>query len=195
MPGSGKTTLTNLLAKRLDKKIITGDQYYDYILQNPQLTISRLFCKESNLGKDQFIPCLGSEEFIKNYGEQLFRDFEACVNIDLLEKNRLGKSLLDLGGKVFINTDVRKKLKELNYTSVYLHVDKDSLLERLIVNDNWKKRSVYRIAEEEGFGWKTRFLKDFEERNVSYKMADIIYSINSSELAEKTLSNILKLIK
>ena len=102
MPGSGKSTLGRLLAKRLDK------QFYD--------TDAEL---ERRLGVT--IPVIFELE-----GEPGFRDREAVI---VIEFAALSNVILATGGGAILRTPNREALKQ-NGTVLYLHATPDTLWER-----------------------------------------------------------------
>ncbi len=197
MPSSGKSTIAKIYGELLDKQILNCDDYYDKILNDPSCNLAKQFynLKFPENKNDEFIKCEnGSEQFIKHYGEDLFREFEEFVNIEILTKNINTDVILDLPGKIFMNEKIRKKLLELNYLSIYLNVDKDVLVKRLSNNNSWSKRSTYRIAEENGMGWQKLFEKDYQERCDVYAKADLNYPINNNENPEFTVRKLTRLV-
>ncbi|MCW3786444.1 shikimate kinase [Plebeiibacterium sediminum] len=197
MPSSGKSTIARLFSSMLNKKILECDQYYDQILNTPESDIAieyyRLRFPDQKDG--HFKKCSGSEDFIKEYGETLFRDYEEFLNIDILTKEETSDLILDLPGKIFMRENYRHKLKELGYISIFLNIDKDVLIDRLSYENSWAKRSIYKIAEENGYGWKNLFNDDYNIRFDTYNKADIVYTINNNEAPEKTVENLIDYIK
>jgi shikimate kinase len=102
MPGSGKSTLGRLLAKRLDKL------FYDTDVEI-----------ERHLGVT--IPVIFELE-----GEAGFRDREAAVLADFVVRTNV---ILATGGGAILRPENREKLKQ-NGTVLYLHATPETLWER-----------------------------------------------------------------
>lgn len=193
MPSSGKSTITSIFSLLLGKKTLSCDKYFDAIINNPSCNIAKKFyqLRFPQNSKPYFNKYNGSEEFIKHYGEKLFRDYEEYLNINILENKEINQLMIDLPGKIFMREKYRQKLKEKNCITIFLNVDQNILIKRLSYNKNWMLRSVYKIAEESGYGWQKRFNDDFNERYNIYSKADIIYTINEDESSSSSVSNII----
>jgi len=111
MMGVGKSTIGKKLAEKLKRKFVDIDKIIEI--------------KEKNTIKEIF----------ENKGENYFRKIEKKITLEELKKNNL---IIALGGGAFINTSIRKEIKN-SCLSFWLDLDIASLLLRL---KNVKKRPL-----------------------------------------------------
>ena len=111
MMGVGKSTIGRKLAKKLKRKFIDIDKIIEI--------------KEKNTIKEIF----------ENKGEHYFRKIEKKITLEELKKNNL---IIALGGGAFINTSIRREIKN-SCLSFWLDLKVESLLIRL---RNVKKRPL-----------------------------------------------------
>jgi len=112
MPGSGKTTVGEKLAKNIGFKFIDTDRYIEKTARKP---LSKIFKEE------------GEEEFKKIE--------EECI-LDMDLKNYV----ISTGGSVVLSPYLMSHLKKKNLT-VYLHCDYDTIEKRL-KKENLQRRTV-----------------------------------------------------
>ena len=103
MMGVGKSTIGKILAKKLKLKFIDIDRVIE---TREKSTISEIFKKK---------------------GEIYFRKIEKKITLDQLKKNN---SIIALGGGAFINTSIRREVKNTSI-SFWLDLDLENLLSRL----------------------------------------------------------------
>ena len=106
MMGSGKSSIGNLVSKKLDLPFIDIDSL---IVKNTGMSISEIF---------------------KKSGENYFRNLEEKITLKYLKKI---KNVIALGGGGFINTKVRKEILT-NHLSFWLNWDIQTLLLRIRKN-------------------------------------------------------------
>ena len=111
MMGVGKSTIGKILAKKLKLKFIDIDRVIE---TREKSTVSEIFKKK---------------------GEIYFRKIEKKITLDQLKKNN---SIIALGGGAFINTSIRREVKNTSI-SFWLDLDLENLLSRL---KNIKKRPL-----------------------------------------------------
>ena len=111
MMGVGKSTIGKILAKKLKLKFIDIDRVIE---TREKSTVSEIFRKK---------------------GEIYFRKIEKKITLDQLKKNN---SIIALGGGAFINTSIRREVKNTSI-SFWLDLDLENLLSRL---KNIKKRPL-----------------------------------------------------
>ena len=104
MMGSGKSSIGNLVSKRLDIPFIDID---NLIVTNTGMSISEIFEKK---------------------GEGYFRDLEEKFTLKSLKRI---KNVVALGGGGFINTKIRKEILA-NHFSFWLNWDESILIKRII---------------------------------------------------------------
>ena len=111
MMGVGKSTIGRKLAKKLKLKFVDIDEIIE--------------AKEKNIIKKIF----------ENKGENYFRKIEKTIILEELKKNNL---VIALGGGAFVDTSVRREIKN-SCISFWLDLNTTSLLLRL---KNAKKRPL-----------------------------------------------------
>ena len=156
MMGVGKTTIGKMLSKKLKLKFLDIDRIIEK--------------KEKNTIRDIF----------RNKGEEYFREIEKKITIEELNKK---KAVIALGGGAFINTFIRREVKNTSI-SFWLDLDTTSLLLRL---KNAKKRPLLNLNNLEQNVNKiySRRKKIYNESNFRVKCS----SINQEEIVD----NIIKL--
>ncbi|OUU07927.1 MAG: hypothetical protein CBB94_11945 [Gammaproteobacteria bacterium TMED34] len=107
MMGSGKSTIGNLLGKKLNVVLIDIDKKIEK-MQN--MKISQIF---------------------EQKGEAYFRELEFDVTIQYLKDNN---KIISLGGGAFINKELRKIIKHKSST-FWLQWNADTLIKRIKNND------------------------------------------------------------
>ena len=103
MMGSGKSSIGNLVSKKLDLPFIDID---NLIVEHTGMSISEIFEKK---------------------GEDYFRNLEEKITLKSLKKI---KNVISLGGGGFINTKIRKEIL-INHFSFWLNWDESILVKRI----------------------------------------------------------------
>jgi len=103
MMGSGKSSIGNLVSKKLDLPFIDIDSL---IVENTGMNISEIF---------------------KKRGEYFFRNLEEKITLKALKKI---KNVISLGGGGFINFKIRNEILA-NHFSFWLNWDESILLKRI----------------------------------------------------------------
>ena len=103
MMGSGKSSIGNLVSKKLDLPFIDID---NLIIQNTGMSISEIFSKK---------------------GQNYFRNLEEKITLKSLKKVR---NVISLGGGGFINDKIRKETLS-NHFSFWLNWDESILVKRI----------------------------------------------------------------
>ena len=119
MMGSGKSSIGNLVSKKLNLPFIDIDSL---IVENTGMSISEIFEKK---------------------GENYFRNIEEKITLKCLKKI---KNVISLGGGGFINTRIRKEILS-NHFSFWLNWD-DSILIRRIKGSK-KRPLVFKSTDQE----------------------------------------------
>jgi shikimate kinase len=119
MMGSGKSSIGNLISKKLDLPFIDIDSL---IVENTGMRISEIFEKK---------------------GESYFRNLEEKITLKCLKKM---KNVISLGGGGFVNTKIRKEILN-NHFSFWLNWD-DSILIKRIKNSK-KRPLVFKSTDQE----------------------------------------------
>ena len=119
MMGSGKSSIGNLVSKKLDVPFIDVDSL---IVENTRMSVSEIFEKK---------------------GENYFRNLEEKITLKCLKKIR---NVISLGGGAFINANIRKEILA-NHFSFWLNWD-DSILIRRIKNSK-KRPLVFKSTNQE----------------------------------------------
>ena len=103
MMGSGKSSIGNLVSKKLDLPFIDIDSL---IIENTGMSISEIFEKK---------------------GEDYFRNLEEKITLKCLKKI---KNVVSLGGGGFINTKIRKEILN-NHFSFWLNWEESIIVKRI----------------------------------------------------------------
>ena len=119
MMGSGKSSIGNLVSKKLDLPFIDID---NLIVENAEMSISEIFEKK---------------------GEVYFRNLEEKITLKTLKKIKV---VISLGGGGFINAKIRKEILS-NHFSFWLNCNESTLIKR--IKDNKKRPLAYKSTEQE----------------------------------------------
>ena len=119
MMGSGKSSIGNLISKKLDLPFIDVDSL---IVENAGMSISEIFEKN---------------------GENYFRNLEEKITLKCLKKI---KNVISLGGGGFINTKIRKEVLT-NHFSFWLNWDESILIKR--IKGSKKRPLVFKSTDQE----------------------------------------------
>ena len=119
MMGSGKSSIGNLVSKKLNLPFIDIDSL---IIENTGMSISEIFEKK---------------------GEKYFRNLEEKITLKCLKKI---KNVISLGGGGFINTKIRKEIL-INHFSFFLNWDDSILIGRIISSK--KRPLVFNSTDQE----------------------------------------------
>ena len=119
MMGSGKSSIGNLVSKKLDLSFIDIDSV---IIKNTGMSISEIFKKK---------------------GEVFFRDLEEKITLKSLKKT---KNIISLGGGAFINNKVRKEILT-NHFSFWLNWEDLILIKR--IRDSKKRPLAFNLSDRE----------------------------------------------
>jgi shikimate kinase/shikimate kinase/3-dehydroquinate synthase len=103
MMGSGKTSIGQLISKKLNLKFVDIDHLIEEELS---MSISEIFT-------------------IK--GEKFFRDFEEKITLKILKKKEV---VVSLGGGAFLNKKIRTEILN-NHLSIWLKLDIKTLIKRI----------------------------------------------------------------
>ena len=119
MMGSGKSSIGNLISKKLDLPFIDVDSLIE---ENAGMSISEIF---------------------KKNGENYFRNLEEKITLKCLKKI---KSVISLGGGGFINSKIRKEVLT-NHFSFWLNWDESILIRR--IKGSKKRPLVFKSTDQE----------------------------------------------
>jgi len=119
MMGSGKSSIGNLVSKKLDLPFIDID---NLIVKHAGMSISEIFEKK---------------------GEDYFRNLEEKITLKSLKKI---KNVISLGGGGFINTKIRKEII-MYHCSFWLNWDESILVKR--IKDSKKRPLAYKSTDQE----------------------------------------------
>ena len=119
MMGSGKSTVGNLVSKKLNLNFFDID---NEIENKTKMKIKDIFEKK---------------------GETFFRNLEEKMSISVLSKN---KGVVSLGGGAFLNKNIQKEILE-NHLSVWLKWDDTTLIKR--IKNSKKRPIASKLNDEE----------------------------------------------
>ena len=119
MMGSGKTSIGNIISKKLKLKFIDIDQIIE---------------KELNMK----IP-----KIFETKGEKYFREVEERITLKMLKKQKI---VISLGGGSFLNREIRKEILK-NHISFWLNWKSETLISRIY--NNTKRPLVFKATKNE----------------------------------------------
>ena len=119
MMGSGKSSIGNLVSKKLNIPFIDID---NLIVQSTGMSILEIFEKK---------------------GEEYFRNLEEKITLKCLKKI---KNVISLGGGGFINNKIRKEILT-NHFSFWLNWDESILIKR--IKDSKKRPLAFNATDQE----------------------------------------------
>ena len=119
MMGSGKSSIGNLVSRKLDIPFIDIDSL---IVENTGMSILEIFEKK---------------------GESYFRNIEEKITLKSLKKI---KNVVSLGGGAFINPTIRKEIL-LNHLSFWLNWDESILIKR--IKNSKKRPLAFKSTDQE----------------------------------------------
>ena len=119
MMGSGKSSIGNLISKKLNIPFIDIDSL---IVENVGMSISEIFEKK---------------------GEDYFRNLEEKITLKNLKKI---KNVVSLGGGGFINAKIRKEVIS-NHFSFWLNWDESTLIKR--IKNSKKRPLAFKLSDQE----------------------------------------------
>ena len=119
MMGSGKSSIGNLISKKLNIPFIDID---NLIVENAGMSISEIFEKK---------------------GEDYFRNLEEKITLKNLKKI---KNVVSLGGGGFINAKIRKEVIS-NHFSFWLNWDESTLIKR--IKNSKKRPLAFKLSDQE----------------------------------------------
>ena len=119
MMGSGKSSIGNLISKKLDLPFIDVDSL---IVENAGMSISEIF---------------------KKNGEHYFRNLEEKITLKCLKKI---KNVISLGGGGFVNSKIRKEVLT-NHFSFWLNWHESILIRR--IKGSKKRPLVFKSTDQE----------------------------------------------
>jgi len=119
MMGSGKSSIGNLVSKKLNVPFIDIDSL---IVENVGMSVSQIF---------------------EQKGENYFRNIEEKITLKSLKKI---KNVVSLGGGAFINAKIRKEIL-LNHFSFWLNWDESILIRR--IKSSKKRPLAFKSTDQE----------------------------------------------
>ena len=119
MMGSGKSSIGNLVSKKLNLPFIDIDSL---IVENTGMSVSEIFEKK---------------------GEDYFRNLEEKITFKCLKKI---KNVVSLGGGGFINAKIRKEILS-NHFSFWLNCNESTLMKR--IKGSKKRPLAFKLTDQE----------------------------------------------
>jgi len=129
LPAVGKSALSDELLNLVEKKTgveiesVSSNLKFRAVRKDKNHPVTKKFMKENNIPDADFPLLIKTNDFIKKYGEPLFRDLESAVILDMLEKGEFDGKVPNLGGKAMLHPKTAAAFKEKGYDVVYLKAD------------------------------------------------------------------------
>ncbi len=182
VPGAGKTSVMNFIGSLLDKAVVITDQRFDKERADVNGNMTQNYIKAAKSGYNGREPVdvdasklSNPEDFIGNYGNDRFRDYEDLLVRFMFENGEFDNKFLDLSSSFYLREENRKLLKNKNITVIHLDTPQRKV-EKNLIDDTFKNES--RVLEG----------KPIARATLQAKIDNMILSIpsNLSE-AEKSL--------
>lgn len=129
LPAVGKSTLSDEFCRIIEKhtgvKIVSvsSDLKFRAVRKDPNHHVIKKFMKEYKIPESDFHLLIKTNDFVKKYGEKIFRDLESAIIIDMLENGEFDGKIPNLGGKAMIHPKTAKAFKDKGYNVIYLKAD------------------------------------------------------------------------
>ncbi len=129
LPGVGKSTLSDELARiakektGVEIKAVSSDIKFHNIRTDRNNPVVQKFMQDHNIPESDFPLLIKTNEFIKKYGDPVFRDLESDVILDMLAKGEFDGQIPNLGGKAMLHPKTAAAFKEKGYKVVYIKTD------------------------------------------------------------------------
>lgn len=126
LPGVGKSTLSDELCKiakedvNVELESVSSDLRLRDVRRDPNHPVVKKFMKEHHIPDSDFPLLIKTNDFIKKYGEQTFRDLESDVVIDMLNRGEFEGKIPNLGGKAMLHKKTAEAFKKKGYHVIYL---------------------------------------------------------------------------
>lgn len=192
LPGVGKSTTVQKCAELLRSRGIACDiKSTDDIIKKrfkPGDPVIKQFeaAKGIRIPPEVFAMEKPSSGFILEFGEEpLYRDLEEMFVADIMRNAESADTLFDLGGKAPLRTGVIDSLRARRIIPIFLYAEHETIVARLRLDDNWKKRGNYLITG--ALGWESLARQHREERLTRYiNNALIVISVDALTPAQLT---------
>ncbi len=137
LPGVGKTTLSDEIARLAKEKTgieletVSSDMKFRAVRKDKNHPVTQKFMKENNIPESDFPLLIKTNDFIKKYGEPVFRDLESAVILDMLEHGEFEGKIPNLGGKAMLHEKTAAAFKQNGYQVVYLKADLKTITDHI----------------------------------------------------------------
>lgn len=138
LPAVGKTTLTDELSKTTNSEpgsgieAVSSDLKFRAVRKDKDHPVVQQFMKEHNIPDSDFPLLSKTNDFIKKYGEPIFRDLESAVVLDMLENGEFDGKIPNLGGKALLHPKTLKAFKQRGYNVIYLRSDLKTIASHIV---------------------------------------------------------------
>ena len=129
LPAVGKTTLSDELCRLVKEQTgveietVSSDLKFRTVRKDKNHPVTQKFMKDYGIPAEDFPLLIKTNDFIKKYGEPVFRDLESAVILDMLENGEFDSKMPNLGGKAMLHPNTAAAFKEKGYQVVYLKSD------------------------------------------------------------------------
>ena len=129
LPAVGKTTLSDELSRlakeqtSIELETVSSDLKFRAVRKDKEHPVIKKFMKDYRIPDADFPLLIKTNDFIKKYGEAIFRDLESAVILDMLEKGEFDGKVPNLGGKAMLHPKTAAAFKEKGYDVIYLKAD------------------------------------------------------------------------
>ena len=137
LPAVGKSTMSNELCRLVKEKTgialesTSSDLKFREVRKNAKHTVVQKFMKDNNIPASDFHLLIKTSDFIKKYGEPVFRDLESAVIVDMIKNGEFDGKIPNLGAKAMLHPQTASAFKRQGYTVVYLTSDTKIIAEHI----------------------------------------------------------------
>lgn len=137
LPAVGKTALSQEICRLVkenggvDLESVSSDLKFRAVRKNADHPVIKKFMKENKIPQSDFPLFIKTNDFVKKYGEPMFRDLESAVILDMLEHGEFDGKIPNLGGKAMLHPKTAEAFKNRGYNVVYLKVNLKTIAEHV----------------------------------------------------------------
>lgn len=137
LPAVGKSKLSEELCRLIKEKTgvtvesVSSDLQLRTARKDINHPVVKKFMQEHNIPQSDFPLLIKTNDFMKKYGEPLFRDLESAIVLDMLENGKFDGKIPNLGGKAMLHPSTAAAFKDRGYEVVYLKANLKTIAEHI----------------------------------------------------------------
>ncbi len=137
LPAVGKSTLSDELSRLAKQETgfkieaVSSDLKFRAVRKDKNHPIVQKFMKEYHIPDEDFPLLTKTNDFVKKYGESVFRDLESAVILDMLANGEFDGKIPNLGGKAMLHPRTAEAFKKRGYQVIYLKTDLKTIVRHI----------------------------------------------------------------